>query len=560
MRNTAEKIKTISFAELTLSVSLLLVGTFHEYLSCIVSVIMLIWLIGRGAKGKPLNIYLNITSAAVISIVFFYGVTAFWAVDSGMALIGFIKFLPIFLYLLVLFQTEDAEKVRLTLPYSAAFMTVVSAIGMQIPALENYFSVAGRLAGFFQYSNTFALFALVAELLLISRERLKWFDIAVTAILVFGILYSGSRTVFMLAVASNAVMIFAMKRSRAKWAVIAVIAGLAAVAAAYILLSEKTAIFERLFNISLNESTFVGRLLYFRDAFPVILRHPFGLGYMGYYYIQQSIQSGVYSVMFVHNDFLQLMLDVGWIPALLLAAAVIKSVFGKNKPLYVRVILSVMFLHGCFDFDLQFAAVFMLLLLFCDYKTGKHLVIGDGSLVAGISVMMSIVCLYFGIALGLAHFGDCAAAYSLYPWDTRNETQLLIKKSSDGDAEELADDILDRNEYVTVAYSAKAHIAYSNGDFEQLMEIKNQIFRNAPFAYEEYKEYSYMLITRIRLYRQAGDQTSAEICLRELENTAEAVHTADKHLSSLGKKIKDQPTVRLPDDVEDYIKSEEDRQ
>ena len=95
----------------------------------------------------------------------------------------------------------------------------------------------------------------------------------------------------------------------------------------------------------------------------------------------------------------------------------------------------------------------------------------------------------------------------------------------------------------------------------QKLELEYEtILSPVVIPYDEYKEYSYMLITGIRLYRQAGDQASAEICLRELKNTAEAVHTANKRLSSLGKKIKDQPTVRLPDDVEDYIKSEDDRQ
>ena len=65
-----------------------------------------------------------------------------------------------------------------------------------------------------------------------------------------------------------------------------------------------------------------------------------------------------------------------------------------------------------------------------------------------------------------------------------------------------------------------------------------------------------MLITGITLYNRAGDTSSAQICLKELKSAAQAVHTAEDRLSTLGAKIKDQPETRLPDDIEEYLKSE----
>ena len=58
----------------------------------------------------------------------------------------------------------------------------------------------------------------------------------------------------------------------------------------------------RFLTISLESSTLMGRLLYYRDVLPVILKHPFGLGYMGYYYAQGGFQTGVYATKFVHNE------------------------------------------------------------------------------------------------------------------------------------------------------------------------------------------------------------------------------------------------------------------
>ena len=83
----------------------------------------------------------------------------------------------------------------------------------------------------------------------------------------------------------------------------------------YSALFDSFGIFRRVLSLSFTESTFVGRFLYYMDALPQILRRPFGMGYMGYYYDQLSVQTGVYSVMYLHNDLFQLVLDTGWIPA-----------------------------------------------------------------------------------------------------------------------------------------------------------------------------------------------------------------------------------------------------
>lgn len=324
------KSKNVKFAEIILTVCLFLVGTFHEYISCFVSLIMISWLAYKIFTNKELNFSLNTLSLSIILMVFFYGVTAFWAVDSGMAVIGFVKFLPVLLYLLILMQYNNISDIIERIPIVAAFMTLVSSILMQIPFLKDFFSVAGRLSGFFEYPNTFAIFLLVSELIIVSREKFKVFDYVLIAILLFGIFYSGSRTVFILLIISNAVIFLKSKKSSIKLFIIAIFLLFVIAAVLYTFISKNMDSFTRFLKISINESTFLGRILYFQDALPIILKRPFGLGYMGYYYMQQSIQTGVYSVKYIHNDFLQLFLDIGWIPTLLFIVSVLKSVFCKK--------------------------------------------------------------------------------------------------------------------------------------------------------------------------------------------------------------------------------------
>lgn len=542
----------LCFAEIIFTVSLLFAGTFHEYVACVLAATMLIWLVIKIIKEKSLPIYLNLTSLSIGCLVLFYALSVFWAVDRGMAFIGFLKFLPLPLYLLVLMQ-QKAEGIMAKLPYIAAGMAILSVVGMQIPVLESFFSVSGRLAGFFQYPNTFALFLLVAELVIVAKEKHRGVDIAVMVVLLAALLYTGSRTVFVLTLLSNAVLLFTGGHRKVKIGVFVGVVLAVIGMAAYLMASGKMGVFSRFLTISVTESTFVGRLLYFQDALPLILRHPFGLGYMGYYYMQQAMQTGVYSVMFIHNDFLQMLLDVGWVPFALFAAAVLKSVFGGKKPLYKRVILCVIAMHSCFDFNLQFIAMFFLLLLFMDHRTGREYSLTKRGTFAVLGAGLTAVCLYGCVGLALSRFGKYKTAQMMYPWNTQNEIQLLVTEENISVANDLADDILGRNEYVTLAYSVKARHAYAQGDFAGLIAQKRKIFDKAPFAYEEYEEYAYMLINGIAIYSREGDSDSARICEEELITVGNYVHSVQDRLSQLGTMIDDQPTTRLPEDVEKYI-------
>lgn len=542
-----------SFAEIILILSVICSGVFYEYLSCFLSAAMLVWLTVKAAREKKLKFNLSLTGAAAAAVAGAYLISFIWAVDRGMAVIGFLKFLPVLLYIFVLMQDEKREGIISHLPYIAAAVTVVSVAGMFIPAFSSFFSVAGRLAGTFQYPNTFALFLLVCEITVLSKEKLSALNIVTLLILLFGIFYTGSRTVFVLALVSNAVMVFALKKKPVKIALISALGTAVAGAVIYALVTGGGGAFGRLFNISFTQSTFVGRFLYFKDALPSILKHPFGTGYLGYYYTQKSYQTGVYSVMFIHNDFLQILLDVGWLPFAAFAASVVRSVAVKGRPFYQRVIICVIALHCCFDFDLQFICMFMLLVLFMGYG-GKKKTIKRGSVIAVMSGVFAAVNLYTGTALLLSRAGLYGASQKMLPFNTQNEINLLTNEQDLDRAEQIADDILSRNGSVIIAYNVKAKNAYSKGVYGDVIKYKNRIFELAPFEYQEYEEYCRMLIKGIELYTAKGSEKSAAICADELIKAADAVHALPEKQSRLGKMIKDQPNTALPEEIEAYVK------
>lgn len=545
----------IGFLELFCFLSLCAVGLFHEYLSALAGAALCVYLCLRMGAKKPLRLRWNLAAAAAAALVLGYGLSVFWAIDRGMAFWGLVKYLPAGLFLLLLWQADNGrERVYRVAVFTAAVMTAVSAVGMQLPALKGYFSVEGRLTGFFQYSNTFALFLTAALAIVGTGETLTWRDYGLMLLFVFGVLYSGSRTVFVLMVAVMAALLIFRMRGRARvlsgggFALVVCAVGL------YAMLSGSDEGIGRFVRLSVAESTFVGRLLYFRDALGVILRHPLGLGYMGYYYLQPGIQTGVYSVRFVHNDFLQLMLDAGWLPAVLLIAAMAKALFRRGEGALRRRLLIFLFMaHGCFDFDMQFLAMVFLLVASLDWDTGtpRQAVPDVKALCACCAA--GALCLYMGAAQFLHSSGRYRASVALYPWNTQADTALMAQTESVEEMEAIAGRILARNEYVSAAYSAKALAAYDRGDFGAAMRYKDRTLDMAPFIYEEYEQYCYMLIYGAEAYAAGGDDAGAALCRQKLLEVSDKLGALHDRLSPLGQRIADQPKTDLPRDILDYV-------
>lgn len=549
-----QKFKINCFADIILLLSVVLIGGFNEYVSCILSVILCAYLSFKIAKTKKLVIKPSLTLLSVALIVLGYGFTVLYAVDSGMAFIGFVKYLPLVLFLVSLNQSEKESAYAEILPVFAAILTLISAIGMHIPFFKPFFTVAERLAGFFEYPNTFALFLLVCELLLFKKTSFKLLDIAVMAVLTFGIFLTGSRTVFVLWFIANALCVFFVVNKKIRKILLAVFALAVAVLVAFMLFTDNL-IFARFLRISLNETTFVGRFLYFYDALPLMLKHPFGLGYAGYSFVQHGIQTGVYTVRYIHNDFLQFVLDIGFIPALVFIAAIIRKILKKDTPTYIRIILITVFAHSCFDFNLQYLSIFFIIILLLeDNKKPKE--IKKNLWCANLLVsLVLVISVYMGTALTLAHFDARMLSDKLYPFNTDNKIAMLASETDINKANSLAIEIQKCNNATYIPYGIKAKYAYSKGEFKAVINNKQIAFTKNPFNYDEYEEYCKMLISAIELYKKAGDTASVNICKTELLKTKALLEKNNERLSSLGKKIKDQPKTTLSEDILHYIEN-----
>jgi len=500
-----------------------------------------------------MKLHTDLFSIAMAVLCLFYGLTCFWAIDSGMAFIGFLKFMPIFLYMLILWQEEKGSEILDILPYIAAGLVVISATGAQIPFLKAFFVVAGRFAGFFQYPNTFALFLLLCELLILQRGRLKLVDYAVVGVLIGGLLYTGSRTVFILFIISNIAMIFVIASKKMRITLLAFMAFSIVAVLLVMYLFQDNAIINRYLNMDFGASTFIGRILYFVDALPLLLKYPFGMGYMGYYYIQNSIQTGVYNVTYVHNDFLQVFLDIGWIPGILFLGGIVSFFFKKTVSIPRKIVVGTFCLHTLFDFNLQFVAMFLLLITLMTADGDKVKSIKAEKWMKVVTAIIFVLNLYMASALLFAHYEQTKIANALYPYNTRNTLHMMEAETDLQEADRIADRIIKQNQTYFAPYSIKAKYAYSIGDFVEVIKNKNEVFLRYPFKYTEYKEYCVMLINGVALYGQQGDESSVNICNREILGAYEKLEENKTRLSELGRRIDEQPTLEFSDSVLTYI-------
>lgn len=470
-----------------------------------------------------------------------------------MALIGFLKFMPILLYTFLLWQEEKRSQILEMIPYIAAGLVVISAAGAQIPFLKAFFVVAGRFAGFFQYPNTFALFLLICELLILQNGRLKAVDYISVCILIGGLLYTGSRTVFILFIVSNIVMIFviANKKMRITLFAVMILSMIAVLLVMY--LFKDNAIVNRYLNMDFGASTFIGRILYFVDALPLLLKYPFGMGYMGYYYIQNSIQTGVYNVTYVHNDFLQIFLDIGWIPGILFLVAIVAFFFKQTVSMPRKVIVGTFCIHTVLDFNLQFIAMFLLLITLMNTDGEKIKVIKTKKWMKAVPVVILALNVYMASALLFAHYEQREIANALYPYNTRNTLHMMEAETDLQEANRIADRIIKQNQTYFAPYSIKAKYAYSIGDFVEVIKNKNEVFLRYPFKYTEYKEYCVMLINGVALYERQGDESSVKIINREILAAYDKLEGNKTRLSELGRRIEEQPTLEFSESVLTYI-------
>ncbi|MCM1286066.1 MAG: O-antigen ligase family protein [Acetobacter sp.] len=535
-------------------------GLFNELASVAAGIAVAVLFFINVSVKKEIRINLSIEAIAFAVIPTAYIVTAIWGVDKFNSLLGFAKFFPVLLFLLLIMQLEKEHKEKLLsfVSVSGAVMTVSSFVLMQFDQLKDYFSVDGRISGFFQYSNTFALFLIIGIIINAFEEKFSTKNIIVTAILVIGVFLTGSRTSFVLLILVVLAVMLLSKNNKYKIAVAVIFAVGVLAGVTYYMISGHYGAVGRFLTTSLNSGTLQGRLLYFKDAIRIIAKHPFGLGYMGYYFLQGSFQTGVYSNQFVHNELLQLMLDIGWIPALFVAGGIIKSLFSKNVSLKCKLVIAVISIHSMLDFDLQFIIIMFILMMCLDFD-GREVKIKLNKAFSvsyfAVTGVLIAVSLYLSLSSFCYVISKSETAVSICQSNTMAQIEMLERTEDINEKNEIADEIISNNKYVSNAYSAKALYFYANGDIENMIKNKSIAIENNKYFIDEYIDYCTILIEIINLYNDAGDYDSASYCCEQLIKLNYTLQKVKENTDSIAYKLQDKPVLELPSEYQKIIDS-----
>lgn len=122
--------------------SFFLFGLFHEFTAILFLFFEFLY-IGYLFHKKDIVVYDNINFMFMLFIVFMYLFVVLFAIDRGMALIGFLRQLSILMFLIILMQYNKQERNELLLliPLLGIVMIGISVMGYFIPVMNKFFIV-----------------------------------------------------------------------------------------------------------------------------------------------------------------------------------------------------------------------------------------------------------------------------------------------------------------------------------------------------------------------------------------------------------------------------------
>lgn len=523
-------------------------GGVYDFTSVLYGTIFAVALLFVVWKRKKLLIPGGTVTVGLGIMLTGYILSACLARDKGSAFIGVIRFASVCLFWILWNNLNDSLRARIRdwIPRIAAALTGAAVVLYIGPYFRELLFRAGRLGGVFQYSNTYALFLLIGIVITAFREKKGGVDYLTMGILSAGIVICGSRSVLVLYVLVLGFLFISRKAERKMIVLITSIV----ICVCLILQMIFQLDLERLLQITLDSSTLNGRLLYWTDAVPVILEHPLGLGYMGYYFLQPQFQTGVYVTRFVHNDLLQWGLDAGIISMAAFVGIIFANIFNRKNTKQNRTILILIFLHCMFDFDLQYTCMFCIMLM-CMKAGSKHSIEMSRKTAICAAGGAAAFCAYFSLTLGLSFTGMEEQALALYPADTFAREALMREKED----EKQARVIIEENGMLAAAYDCSARNYLEEGKYTEAYEDVRGILQCAGYDMDLYDQSVYYLSIALDQAVRNNDRENARKILEQIQAVPDLLEDLESKTSFFAYRINDRPEFELEQSIEDYIRS-----
>jgi O-antigen ligase len=299
----------------------------------------------------------------LLLFVISYWAAIYYALDHELALEEALKVTPILLVALLAAGLNLEQKLKV--------LKVCTWVGSGIVVIGVLFQLyrQNRLESTMEYANALAillLFAGILSIIFYVKEK-KPYHLFNLILQITGLLLTLSRSVWILWIGAIVLLILTYKLLRIKELLFKIgLAHLAALALAILVKWDFFFFLNRIQSIHTKASELQIRLVYWQDSLAMIGDHwLFGTGGGGWSVLLAEYSNPIYYVKYVHNQYLQIFMDVGLIGAALFIALI--GMFYKHAWDQIKtnadnkfwlqgaaIAAAFLLLHAGFDFDLSF--------------------------------------------------------------------------------------------------------------------------------------------------------------------------------------------------------------
>lgn len=475
------------------------------------------------------------------TVIFFSGLfAAMSGIDVGESVNGIVRLIAVLLTSIALRQIDDECKDSFlkVIPYLGILLLICSLFLMNSSGVK-WISATKRVAGPFEYPNTMALFLLIGIVVLenvyVRGKRILQFFLSI------GILATGCRTMFLLCCLY---LFYCFVKCRGKNFALIILFSVAILGIVLLgILGKDVGGFDRFRTLDLNTSTFQGRLLYWEDACRMLLKYPQGLGSMGYFYLQQVMQTGMYSVRFVHNDWLQLMLDYG-VLAGIGTFACLASAFWKMS-LFKKELLVVIAASSFFDFHMQYLSIIIILLLLepCENPIIKRTNMKWRYVNISALIIVTVCIIVKSMAWIYAEKGYYEEAVKWDRLSTQYKADILLNSPNLEIADYYAGQLLEGNSLFYAAYLVKSNAAAANRQIDVFIENRKQVLKLKKYSIEEYNDYFRILLEWYMKAYNENNEEEMKKCLDAMKEIPELILMVKRDTSVRAYKIEQMPEL-----------------
>lgn len=477
-------------------------------------------------------------------------------IDKGESIYGFLR-LCVYLIVGIAVQQireKDRRRILLSIPVLGIVLSICSLFHNSV-IFQHWIALpTGRLAGPFEYPNTMALFLLLGVIIVEHLEKCGKY--IVQLLLIVGVIATGSRTIFVV-LCIFLLYRYVQCRGRNKTFITFMIV-VSLIVCITVVFEQNLQGLSRFMRININSSTLQGRLLYWEDAIRMLIKHPFGLGYMGYFYLQQAEQTGVYSVRFVHNEWLQWMLDYGILAGIGLVRYLFRQFKRKKIGDMEAELLCIIMVCSFFDFHLQFTSIVCIVMLLFP---GEDVICFDRrhciywciimlGMVAATALLIADIT-----AWRFAYYGDYKQAMQWNPLSSQYKQEYLLQSKDLKSAAVYANRLLKDNQYLYVAYLIRSNAAAQEGRLDLFIADRKQVLALRKYKISEYEDYFQVLLS---WYLKAYADNNSEImnqCKTAMKEIPEIIISVKKQTSVRAFRIQQKPELNFNKEYEKIISS-----